>query len=285
MAFLRVKRIKGREYLYLVKSRWDPERKRSRQETLKYLGAAADATLEDVPPEYRDEKVEAFFLRTSAQQEERRAQIAHGLQGRLLPPLLAGDVGASLGIAREGLRPLGLDALHVHVLSPAMHAIGEMWARGEIYVTQEHVATNTMTQVVEALNAEIRWTGPKRGTAVVCTPDGERHHLVARVLEGLLKNRGFRVLDITASAPPEDIVHYLAAERPDLVLVSLTLEAHLPALRRLLEAVRTELPDLRVLVGGQAVYELPAEDLPSGVDIVRSNTLETLDGVARGGGG
>jgi MerR family transcriptional regulator, light-induced transcriptional regulator len=54
MAFIRVKKVKGFDYYYLVKSQWDSKRKISMQHTIKYLGKAADVTIDNIPPEYKN---------------------------------------------------------------------------------------------------------------------------------------------------------------------------------------------------------------------------------------
>ena len=52
MVYLRKKKVKGVDYLYLVKSTWDKERKTSRQETIKYLGESSSVTRDDIPVEF-----------------------------------------------------------------------------------------------------------------------------------------------------------------------------------------------------------------------------------------
>lgn len=54
MVFIRVKKVKGLVYYYLVKSQWDPIRKVSNQHTIKYLGKASNVTINDIPFEYRN---------------------------------------------------------------------------------------------------------------------------------------------------------------------------------------------------------------------------------------
>ena len=54
MVYLRKKKVKGVDYLYLVKSTWDKERKTSRQETIKYLGESSSVTRDDIPEEFRE---------------------------------------------------------------------------------------------------------------------------------------------------------------------------------------------------------------------------------------
>ena len=54
MVFIRVKKVKGLIYYYLVQSQWDPIKKVSNQHTIKYLGKASNVTINDIPFEYRD---------------------------------------------------------------------------------------------------------------------------------------------------------------------------------------------------------------------------------------
>ena len=54
MAFIRIKKIKGYDYYYLVRSQWDPVKKRSTQHIIKYLGNAENIGIKDIPEEHRD---------------------------------------------------------------------------------------------------------------------------------------------------------------------------------------------------------------------------------------
>ncbi len=178
------------------------------------------------------------------------------------------------------MKTLGVDQLYAHVITPVMHSVGEMWARKEIYVSHEHLATNTMAQAVTDLNATIGWTGRKRGMAIVCTPDGERHKFVAELLRGLLLNRGYEALDISDSAPTDSIVAFVESRQPDVVLVSVTMAEHLPVAGRLLTAILKVLPEGEVAVGGQGVGEGDLKRVPAGVLTGGANTLEFLDQLA-----
>ncbi len=151
-------------------------------------------------------------------------------------------------------------------------------------MSHEHLATNTMTQVVADLNASLRWTGRKRGTAVICTPDGERHKFANQVLRGLLLNRGFDVLDISDSAPTDSILAFLESRCPDKVLVSVTMPQHVPMATRLLAAIQEALPETIVTVGGQGVVEKEMQRIPAGVLVAGPDTLAVLDDLAAGRG-
>ena len=63
MVYLRKKKVKGMDYLYLVRSVWNREKKTSRQVTVKYLGESTSVTRDDIPIEFRDDpKINSFLL-------------------------------------------------------------------------------------------------------------------------------------------------------------------------------------------------------------------------------
>lgn len=275
MAFIRVKKVRGHEYAYLVESRWDPKRRTSRQATLKYLGALDRLRLDDVPAEHRTKSVRSFILRHSTVAEDRRKRLAHQFVGDLSQALVRGDRKQALAVAEEVEGVLGLDALYVDVLTPAMHRIGERWRRGDISITVEHLASNIAGQTVDRVNAVARAAGRRRGSAVLCTPPGEMHNLATKVLEGLLLRRGHAVMNVSASAPMESILGFLESRKPDFVLISLTIAGHLPAARRLAWAIRNQSPRIRIFVGGQGVPD-NAAGFPPGVAL-NNSALAVLD--------
>ncbi len=277
MAFLRIKRIRGRDYAYLVESRWDAERRTSRQVTLQYVGPADEIRVEDVPTEYRDDRVRAFVLQHSALAEDRRRDTVARFRERLLDALVAGDRVKTNLVSEESLRTLGLDTFYVEVLTPSMHAIGDLWKSGDLSVSMEHLASNIVRELLDSMNARIRVARKPKGTAILCTPQGEMHSLGAKVLEGLLLQRGYRSWNIAASAPTESIVDFIGSKKPDLVLVSLTISQYLPSLRRLLDAMARRKARGRVLVGGQGLHGVAEGDLPQGVTVVPDGSLEALD--------
>lgn len=54
MAFIRIKKIKGHDYYYLVKNQWDPVKKKSTQQIIKYLGNIKNLNINDIPEEHRN---------------------------------------------------------------------------------------------------------------------------------------------------------------------------------------------------------------------------------------
>ena len=99
MVYLRKKKVKGVDYLYLVKSVWDKERKTSKQITIKYLGESRGVTRDDIPIEFRDDpKINSFLLENTPKDREEREKILKKLQVQLFSSMTEGDLKESIRI-------------------------------------------------------------------------------------------------------------------------------------------------------------------------------------------
>jgi DNA-binding transcriptional MerR regulator len=180
-----------------------------------------------------------------------RALIDGGLRTAQAARLLAGDETAENGGAGgvdERLRAALVDAasrtdeLGMHhaldaafarfsliaalerVLVPALERLGASWERGEIDVGAEHVASNLIRARLAALAGE--WgTGAGPRVVAACAPD-EQHDLPLLILCLGLRRDGWRVRFLGARTPSADLRRLLAADRPELAVVSaITAEA------------------------------------------------------------
>ena len=55
MVYIRAKKVKSDQYLYLVKSVWDSKKSTSKQEIVKYLGKASEVIKDDIPEKFRND--------------------------------------------------------------------------------------------------------------------------------------------------------------------------------------------------------------------------------------
>ncbi len=130
------------------------------------------------------------------------------------------------------------------LLAPVLRRIGEDWAAGTTTVADEHRASAICQGLLARLPARrTRF----RGTAVVATPGGEHHALPALMAAVALRYDGWRVHHLSTDVPGEALRAFLARERPDLLVLSMTMPATgaAGAARRAAEAL-----GVPVLVGG-----------------------------------
>jgi DNA-binding transcriptional MerR regulator/methylmalonyl-CoA mutase cobalamin-binding subunit len=151
-----------------------------------------------------------------------------------------------------------LERLFQDVLRPALYALGDRWAAGQLSVGQEHEVSALARDVVGELSrVSLSESGASQGgpgVVAACVP-GETHDLGLRMAAGVWADHGYRVHYLGADVPLEAILDAVRSRRASVLLLSCALERHLPALESVLRAVAGlpagERP--RVIAGGQAV--------------------------------
>lgn len=273
MAYIRGKKVKGKEYLYLVKSVWDSEKKTSRQAIVKYLGSAAKVTPEDIPLEYRGAKEVARFLALRKQAGQDRSGIAAELVKSLYDSLTKGDLKGSRAVYGESVRLLGATGSFFDmVLRPVLYDIGERWVQGRIDIATEHVASNVAQTLVRIiLDKSSRRAGKTK--VVLCVPPGEEHRMGCDMIETYLRGCGFVVYNLGPPLPSSEVVSFIEQNRPDAVMISVSMDDSLQSAKRLVDKISSRL-QVPVMVGGYAfrdgdggmgkyaIPEQPLRDLP-----------------------
>ena len=251
--FLRSKVVKGESYSYLVQSKWDTERKTSIQETVKYLGKTSKISVGDIPHEYRHSPTILAFLANNKKIDTKgREKSLLKIKQNTLKFLLSGDL-EGLRLVFKNFRKTGtIPEFYEKILRPAMYDIGSLWRDGKLDVGSEHVASNAVTRLIESMNTKLK-SKPKTKTVLICTPDGEYHIIPCLMIETYLTLRGYNVINLSPSVPTKSLINHIDKEKPDLVLVSITLGKHVKAGMQLVKNIKKlKIP---TIVGGQALKD------------------------------
>jgi len=253
LVFLRSKLVKGESYSYLVQSKWDRKRKTSIQETVKYLGKTSKISIGDIPHEYRySPTVLAFLANNKKIDTKGREKSMLKIKQNALKFLLSGDL-EGLRLVFKNFRKTGtIPEFYEKILRPAMYDIGGLWRDGKLDVGSEHVASNTVMRLIESMNTKIK-PKSKTKTVLICTPDGEYHIIPCLMIETYLTLRGYNVINLSPSVPTKSLINHVDKEKPDLVLVSITLDEHMKSGMQLIKNIKKlKIP---IIVGGQALKD------------------------------
>lgn len=74
-----------------MESKWDSEKKTSRQKVLEYLGAVDNLTIDNIPKGYRTNSIRQFFIKNQTKLNEGVAEKQLDLEKILVRCLLTGD--------------------------------------------------------------------------------------------------------------------------------------------------------------------------------------------------
>jgi methanogenic corrinoid protein MtbC1 len=140
-----------------------------------------------------------------------------------------------------------------------MEQVGEMYQRGEYFVTALIMAGEIFRQAADVLLPLLTETGSPHDArkVVVATVQGDIHEIGKSIVVTLLEARGFTVVDLGVDVAPETAAHAVVAERADLLGLSCLLTTGLEVMRETIALARERAADreqrLPVVIGGAAV--------------------------------
>ena len=278
MVYLRSKKVKSDQYLYLVKSVWDSKKNTSKQEIVKYLGKASDVVRDDLPADYRnDPKILSGLSKFNPKDIKKKEDVSKKTKQQLYKKLTEGDIQSSLKIYEEYTKIFQTSDFFDKILRQVMQKIGENWANGKISIATEHVASNVAQTLVKIIMDQVTGTTNKK-KILICVPLGEEHHMGCDVLETYLSIKGFKVYNMGTSMPTESILGFIKNNKPDIILLSITLKDNLHVGQRMVKKIREQF-DIPILVGGFATQE---EKLPKfDAKIIKDSSLEEIPRIIR----
>ena len=252
MVYLRAKTIKSEQYLYLVKSVWDSKKNTSKQQTIKYLGKASLVVSDDIPIDYRnDTKILSGLTKYIPKDIEKRNNALEKIKKKLYKKITQGDIQESLKIYEEFIKIFNIVDFFDKILKPVMSKVGSDWENGKISIGVEHIASNIAQTLVKGIMEQSNGRTTKK-KILICVPVGEEHHLGCDVLETYLSMNGFKVFNMSTSAPTESILNFIDDNNPDMILLSITISDNLKSGQRLVRKIKQEF-DIPIFVGGLAV--------------------------------
>jgi len=278
MVYIRAKKVKSDQYLYLVKSVWDSKRSTSKQEIVKYLGKASEVVKDDIPVEYRDNpKVLSVLASFNPKDIKKREESTKKSKQQLYKKLTEGNIDECVKIYEEYTKIFNSADFFDKILKQVMYDVGEDWANNKISIATEHVASNIAQTLVKIIMDSVSGSANKK-KILICVPVGEEHHLGCDVLETYLSIKGFKVYNMGTSMPTESIINFIENNKPDIAFISITLPDNILAGQRLVRKINDECK-IPILIGG---YAMQTEKIPKfeGKVISESN-LEELPKIIR----
>jgi len=257
---------------------WDSKKNTSKQEIVKYLGKASEVDKDDIPLDYRnDPKVLSVLAKFNPEDIKKREDSSKRSKQQLYKKLTCGDIQGSLKIYEDYTKIFNASDFFDKILKPVMHEIGENWATNKIDIATEHVASNVAQTLVKIIMERVSGAANKK-KIMICVPLGEEHHLGCDVLETYLSIKGFKVYNIGTSIPTESILSFIETNKPDIVLLSITLEDNLTAGQRLVKKIKENV-DIPILVGG---FALQSNKIPKfDARVIVDSSLEDMPRLIR----
>jgi len=144
------------------------------------------------------------------------------------------------------------------VIGPALRRLGDDWEAGRVSIAEEHRATAICERLIAAHSSQP--AGRPRGTAVVATPQDERHGMPALMAAACLRENHWHVHHLAADLPPDEISKLASQVGANLVVLSTASASGAAQANLASRAVSATAPDATVLIGhaGEKLHDLIA---------------------------
>ena len=157
--------------------------------------------------------------------EQDREQVLAQLGQAYARALLQGDeIAAELAIREAIDARLTTAQIDDEVIAPALWLVGRLWARGEISVADEHLATTISLRVLALQREATRTIRARPGsTALLAAPEGEMHTVALQMIDNLLRDAGYNVLMLGPDVPVGALAESAARHEPQVVCMTATM--------------------------------------------------------------
>lgn len=160
---------------------------------------------------------------------------------------------------------------------PALDFVGRGFESGKIYLPGLLMSAEAAKSAFEVIRKKM----PKNSTRdtgkckiVLATVEGDIHDIGKNMVKLLLENYGFSVFDLGRDVKPERVLEAAKSTGARIVGLSALMTTTVPAMKRTLELIKNELPEVKVVVGGAVLNEEYAKSI--GADKYAKDAMETV---------
>ena len=141
-------------------------------------------------------------------------------------------------------------------LLDGMGVIGEKFKNNEVYVPEVLIAARAMNAGVAILKPYLVEAGVEtKGTVVIGTVKGDLHDIGKNLVKMMMEGKGLNVVDLGVDVSAEQFVAAAKENNADIIACSALLTTTMTEMKNVVDAVKAENLDVKVMVGGAPVTQ------------------------------
>lgn len=158
---------------------------------------------------------------------------------------------------------------------PAMEAIGQEFEAGKVFVPNLLLSARAMKSALDILKP-LMMAGltTTLGTVVIGTVKGDLHDIGKNLVASMLEGRGFKVINLGTDVSKERFIEAARENNADIICLSALLTTTMDYMKEIVDAVRAEGLDIKIMVGGAPLTQEFATSI--GADGYSSNANEAV---------
>ena len=155
-------------------------------------------------------------------------------------------------------------ALVDDIMIPAIIRVGEFFDLRKYFLPQLIASAEAMKAALGHLEPRLqqaKTTRAWKGVIILATVKGDIHDIGKNIISLMLKNHGYRIIDLGKDVPPEAIIKAIKNNQPDIVGLSALMTTTMVNMKEVIELARTKGYSCPFILGGAVVTKTYAASL------------------------
>ena len=160
----------------------------------------------------------------------------------------------------EGAKP---QAIIDDMLIPAINEVGELFNKKIYFLPQLIANAETMELAIEKLEPLLLAdrTGDEKATIVIATVEGDIHDIGKNLVALMLKNYGYKVIDMGKDVPADDIIDAALENQAQIIALSALMTTTMMRMKDVVDRVKERKVDIKIMIGGAVITQEFCEEI------------------------
>lgn len=149
------------------------------------------------------------------------------------------------------------------ILLPAINEVGELFDKGKYFLPQLIASAEAMKASIEYLEPVLAKdrSDQEMATVVIATVEGDIHDIGKNLVALMLKNYGFRVIDLGKDVPKEKIIEAAKEHHAQVIALSALMTTTMQQMQHVIDYAREQQIDAKIIVGGAVITQEYADEI------------------------
>ncbi len=149
------------------------------------------------------------------------------------------------------------------VLLAAINEVGELFDKGKYFLPQLIASAEAMKASIEYLEPMLMegQSDQEMPTVVIATVEGDIHDIGKNLVALMLRNYGFKVIDLGKDVPGEKIIEAAKEHHAQVIALSALMTTTMQQMKHVIRYAKEKQVDARIIVGGAVITQEYADEI------------------------
>lgn len=184
---------------------------------------------------------------------------------------------SAIGKVVQALLDGGMEPMQIinDGLIAGLNEVGAKYEKGIFFLPQLMRSAEVSQQAFQLLESHLQTgDGFQKGTLVIGTVKGDIHDIGKNMVAVMVKNHGYRVIDMGKNVPAEDFIQAVVEHQAEFLGLSALMTTTMQEIPGVIALLREKSPKTKVIIGGAVITEEFAEEV--GADGFGKDAVQTV---------